>query len=258
MKKTLTWCLIAGFAFLGVPPTYALADSNFHLGTGFDYSSGKYGKTDATEVLSIPVVGTYQDGPLMLSLTVPYVTLTGTGEVVLGGRQGKVTSTSNIRRTTQSGIGDVLASVTYNVYSGMNDTFAMDASGRVKFGTASTKMGTGENDYAVQLDVYKALGRFTSMTTLGYEFVGKPAGSDLNNVIFALLGADYSFTSHTSGGAEFKASESYSVIAEGQRELRLYANLRISPAVNLRGYALKGFSDGSPDTGFGILVSSRF
>jgi hypothetical protein len=248
--------MFASIAAFATTQAYAAADGKFLLGTGFDYSSGKYGKTDTTDMLSIPVIGTYRNGALMLNLTVPYVALTGTGEVVVGGRQGKAASTSTTRRTTQSGIGDVIASATYNVYSGMNDTLAVDTSGRVKFGTASTNLGTGENDYAVQVDVYKGLGRFTSMTTLGYEFVGSSAGTDLNNVTYALFGVDYKFTDGTNGGAEIKASEPYAVATEGQRELRIYMNLRIDPGLNLRGYILKGFSDGSPDTGFGIFLSS--
>ncbi len=245
---------IASIAALCVPAARADESSNFTVATGFDYTTGTYGKTDTTEILSVPVVGMYQNNAWTLKLTVPYVSLTGTGDVVAGGRQGKATTTT--RRTTESGLGDVLAAATYNVYTGWDDTLGVDISGRIKFGTASTQLGTGENDYAAQVGLYKGFSRFTSMTTLGYEVVGSAVGSDLDNVTYATVGGDYKFTNRTNGGAEMKVSERYSATTEGPRELTVYANHRMDGDVNVRGYLLKGFSNGSADTGFGMLISS--
>ncbi|MGC2167338.1 MAG: hypothetical protein WA632_15140 [Gallionella sp.] len=73
---------------------------------------------------------------------------------------------------------------------------------------------------------------------------------------YATLGGDYKFTNRISGGAEMKASERYSATTEGQRELTIYANYRMDDDLNIRGYVLKGFSDGSADTGFGMMISS--
>lgn len=248
---------LASIAALSISAAQAAEGGNFTVGTGFDYTSGKYGNNDTTDILSIPVVGMYQTGAWTLKLTVPYVSLTGTGDVVVGGRQGKATTATTTRRTTQSGLGDVLAAATYNIYSGWDDTLAVDVSGQIKFGTASTNLGTGENDYAAQMGVYKGLGRFTSMTTLGYEIVGSSVATDLNNVTYATLGGDYKFTNRTNGGAEMKVSERYSATTEGQRELTIYANHRMDGDLNIRGYVLRGFSDGSADNGFGLMISSR-
>lgn len=261
MKNKLHALLFANtfatLAALSVSTAQADESDKFTIAAGFDYTSGKYGKADTTDILSIPLIGMYQNEAWTVKLTIPYVSLTGTGDVVVGGRQGKAT-TSTTRRTTQSGFGDVQAAATYGIYAGWDNTFAADVSGRIKFGTASTKLGTGENDYAIQTGLYKGFGKFTSMTTLGYEVLGSADGTDSSNATYAILGGDFKFTNRTNGGAEMKISERYSPTIAGQRELTIYANHRMDDDLNIRGYVLKGFSDGSADSGFGLMISSGF
>lgn len=52
------------------------------MASGFDNSTGKYGSSDTTDILSIPVVGIYNSGLWVFKLTVPYVRVSG-----VGGRQ---------------------------------------------------------------------------------------------------------------------------------------------------------------------------
>ncbi len=161
----------------------AVAEEQFSLGTGFDFSSGKYGGSTTTEILYIPVTGKYESDNLTLKLTVPYISVTGTGYVVPGvgplsmsngttmGMGNPVTSTKS---TSNSGLGDVTASVGYNVYDG--DTISFDLFGNVKFGTADVNkgLGTGKNDYSAQLDGYYSLNSATLFATAGYKIMGRP------------------------------------------------------------------------------------
>lgn len=261
-SKLLTFFVtsaLASIAVLNVSNAWAADGDKFTFATGFDYSSGKYGTSDTTDILSIPIVGMYQTSSWVLKLTVPYVRITGVGDVVLGGKRIKApTTTTTTKSTTQSGLGDVIAAATYNVYSGSENNFGVDVTGRVKFGTASTTLGTGENDYAAQVGVYKRSGSFTSMMALGYEALGSPTGVDLNNMTYGTLAGDYKFTDQTNGGVEMRVSEKPSTIGAVQQELTIYVNHRIDNSFNIRGYALKGFSDGSADNGFGMMVSSEF
>lgn len=61
-----------------------LADDGFSLTTGFDYTTGKYGNATSTDILYIPVTGQYQSGDMTLTLTVPYISVTGPGGVIRG------------------------------------------------------------------------------------------------------------------------------------------------------------------------------
>lgn len=257
-SKLLTFFVasaLGSIAVLNVSNAWAADSNRFTLATGFDYSSGKYGTAYNTDILSIPIVGMYQTGSWVLKLTVPYVRITGVGDVLLGGKRIKAPTTTTTKSTTQSGLGDVMAAATYNVYSGSENNFGVDVTGRVKFGTASTTLGTGENDYAAQMGAYKRFGGFTSMMALGYEVLGSPAGVDLNNVSYGTLIGDYKFTEQINGGAEMRVSEKPSAIGAVQQELTIYLNHRIDNSFNIRGYALKGFSDGSADNSFGLIAS---
>lgn len=243
---------------LGNATAYAADGDNFYMATGFDYSSGRYGSASTTTILSIPVVGRYETDLWVFKLTVPYIRISGVGDVVSGGKRFKAATTAKTISTTRSGLGDVVAAATYNLYSGSENDSGADLTGRVKFGTADTDLGTGQNDYAAQVDVYRGFDRFTAMGALGYEVLGSPAGVDVNNVAYGTLGGAYRFTGQTSGGAEMRLSQKPSTAGAEQRELTVYASHRMDEGLDVRGYVLKGFADGSPDSGFGVMVSSGF
>jgi len=261
--------LLAVFAMgaLGNVAAFAAEGGNFYLAAAFDYSTGKYGTDTSTDILSIPVIGIYQTGLWIFRLTVPYIWITGDGTVVPGmggavpGSGGGIAGgmgSKGSASTTQSGLGDVIAAATYNIYSGIENNLGVDLTGKVKFGTASTSLGTGENDYAAQIDVYKKLDRFTTMASLGYRVLGDPPGYDLNNAAYGTLGGYYQFTDQTGGGAEMRFSQKLFPTGEGPRELTAYVSHKFDQSLSFSGYVLKGFSDGSPDSGFGVLITSGF
>lgn len=247
---------VAAFAASGA---WAADGDNFSLAAGFDYSSGKYGSSDTTSILSIPVIGMYQSGTWVFKLTVPYVRVSGVGVVLPGGKRLKAaTAVTTTTSTTQSGLGDIVVAAAYNVYSGSESNLAVDLTGKIKFGTADTGLGTGRNDYAAQVDAYKSFDSFTAMGSLGYEVLGSPAGVDMNNVAYGILGGNYQFTDQTGGGAEIKLSQKPSATGAEQREFTVYASHWFDDNIKIRGYVLKGYADGSPDSGFGVLVTSSF
>jgi len=263
MKNILVVIFIAGT--LVSAAAWADGEDNFSIGTGFDYSSGNYGTDTTTTMLSIPVVGMYQTGLWIFKLTVPYVWISGDGSVIpgIGGAvpgQGAGASSGKGSKgsanTTQSGLGDAIAAVTYNAYSNIEEYLWAYLTGKVKFGTADTGLGTGENDYAAQVDAYQGFGRFTATGSLGYHVLGNPPGAELTNAVYGTLGGYYQFTGQTSGGAEMRLSQQLSESGTAPRELMAYLGHRFDKSLKISGYVLKGFSDGSPDSGIGMLISA--
>ena len=258
MKSKLLAIILSGSlagAALPYHGAWAADGDSASLGAGFEYSTGKYGLTSNTDILTIPVVGTYKTGLWLFKLTVPFVRVSGVDGVLADGR--RVKSTTTTRKTTYSGLGDVVAAATYNIYAERDQNFWVDLTGKVKFGTASTNLGTGQNDYAAQADVYQGFDRFTAMGALGYEVLGSPVGVTMNNVVYGILGGYYRITDQTGGGAEMRVAQKPSAIGAEQRELTLYISQKIDRDTKFRAYVLKGFADGSPDSGFGILVTSE-
>lgn len=152
---------LAVVSILGYSGTAALGDTGLTLSTGLDYSTGKYGSASDTEIWYLPLIGKFETGPL--KLTVPYIRITGPGNVV-GGAEDiiQLRQTGAATRHTASGLGDVVAAASYSVYENRPAGLLVDVTGKIKFGTADeTKgLGTGENDYAIQGDVTKGFGKF--------------------------------------------------------------------------------------------------
>lgn len=215
----------------------AYAKDIFSLGTGFEYTTGKYGGTTSTDILYIPVTGKYQSDRLTLKVTVPYIRVTGTGGVIINGRPtGQVATTKN----TQSGLGDITASAAYNVYA--RGTRLLDLVGKVKLGTAdaSKGLGTGENDYAAQVDGYQLIKSTTLFATGGYKVMGQPAGLILRDVIYGSIGASQKLNNASSAGLMLDVAQSSNAKRSDRRELIAYATHKITPGFKVTGKPDKG------------------
>lgn len=234
------------------------SNSNFSLTTGLDYSSGKYGGTESTDILYIPLTGRYETGRWAFQLTVPYVRITGSGNVTQG---GIVLRSAQTTRTTEEGLGDVVAGATYNAYSETGpNPLLIDLTGKVKFGTADEKkgLGTGANDYSAQMDMYKTVGKFTALGTVGYKVMGDAPGLQLDNVFYGSVGGVYKFSELTSGGLILDMRQKVTPTGASQRGLTAFVSHKINQDWKAQCYVVNGFSDASPDWGGGAMLTRSF
>ena len=225
------------------------------VSVGVDYSTGDYGGNESTDILYVPVILKYETGAWIGKLTIPYIRITGPGEVIPDiGRVGSTTTP----RTTEQGLGDVVASLTRALYSG--DRLLLDATGKVKFATADEDrfLGTGENDYSAQFDAYVPAGKLTPLASLGYRVLGDPPGIELDNVFYASAGFTYAVNDGLNAGAIFDFRERSSERRDPRRELLLFASQKLQPGWRIQGYAVRGFSDDSPDWGAGAILSRAY
>lgn len=250
MNKRLTALTLLA---ISVP---AIAEDQFSLGTGFDYSSGKYGNAASTNILYIPFTGKYESDALTLKITIPYISVSGLGGVMRG--MGKIGPAVRNTKATNSGLGDITASAGYTVYSG--NSFSFDAVGNIKLGTAdATKgLGTGQNDYSAQLDGYYTLDQNTLFATAGYKIYGAPAGVNLSSAPYGVIGISQKLNETTSAGMMLDFAKSPSAIGSAQRDATLYVSQKVSPNLKVQANVLKGFSNGSPDFGGGIMITGYF
>lgn len=238
--------------------TLAVAQDNdpeITLSSGIDFTTGSYGGDVDIEDIYAPLTATVDYGRIAFRLTVPYLSVNAPQGTVFD--SGGVPLPGSGASTTESGLGDVIGSVTvYDIINNHRLGFAMDLTGKVKFGTADEDkgLGTGESDYSVQADFYKFADKLTLLSSVGYKFRGDPAGLDLNNVLMASLGGTYKFTPDVSGGLIFDFRESAISGNDDIQELSGFVSRRISEDWRLQVYALTGFTDSSPDWGGGIRI----
>lgn len=257
--KTINRALFA--AFLMASDAVMPAENSFSLTLGMDYSTGRYGARQSTDIWYLPLTAKYATGPWILGLTLPYIRITGPGNVV--GAAGDAVQTGpeegKIRRTA-SGEGDIQAAASYNIYRNAAQNLLLDVTARAKLATADAAqgLGTGENDYSLQADLIWLHDTWAGFVSLGRRKMGDPQGTDFRNPWFGSVGATYSPRFPARLGVAYEMRQP--VIAGGsmKSELMVFASHRLTPILTLQAYVVKGFTDGSPDRGGGATISRQF
>jgi hypothetical protein len=225
------------------------------LAVGAEYTTGSYGTDADIEDVYIPLSAIFEGSRVSMRITVPYLSSTAPEGTVYD--PDGVPIPGSGADVTESGIGDVLASVTvYDVIRSDRHRFVMDITGKVKFGTADYDkgLGTGENDYSIQADFLKFLDRTTLIASLGYRVRGEPTGVSLDNSVIAALGTTYRFTSDLKGGLFFDYRQSSLASNDDSQEISAFLSRRLSDGWKIQFYVLAGFSDSTPDFGGGLMV----
>lgn len=226
------------------------------LSMGADYSSGDYGDSTKTDTWFFPFTGKYEVDAWTLKLTVPYIRTTGPGNTVgVGGDRISVTDTSTARRT-ESGVGDITGSVGYAIVE--SDGWLVELIGKVKAPTADEAkgLGTGETDYAGQVDVAKVLGKVTLFGTVGKKHFGDPQGIDFHDPVYMTIGATQKLQD-SSIGLAYDWREKVTDSGDEISEATAFYSLKLSADWKTQLYLVKGFSDASPDWGAGVVLSYR-
>jgi hypothetical protein len=230
-------------------------DPKFTLSTGVDFASGTYGGDVDIEDIYVPLTATVDYGRVTFRLTVPYLSVRAPEGTIFDSGGEPLPGSGAL--TTESGLGDVIGSVTiYDVINNQQLGLAMDLTGKVKFGTADENkgLGTGESDYTVQADLYKFVDDLTLLGSLGYKYRGDPTGVDLDNVLMASVGGTYRFSPGVKGGLIFDYRESAISGSDSIQELTGFVSRRIAESWRLQVFVLTGFTDSSPDWGGGFQI----
>jgi len=248
-------------ASISLLPFNTHAEGTFSLTSGVDYSSGKYGQLVSTDITYIPFIAKYESGNSTLKLTVPWVEITGPGDVV-GGNSPIVLSSSNRPTTSESGLGDIVLTGTQTIAQfGENRPLLLEATCKVKFGTASSSkgLGTGENDYTLELDAYKPINKaVTLFGDVGYKKLGDPSGINLNNVWYSSAGFAYKFNYASSAGMMADIRQATLNTSQPLRELTVFLTHKFNATYKLQSYITSGNTDASSDLGGGMMLGITF
>lgn len=235
-------------------------EARLSLSVGAEYTTGDYGGEESVDETYVPVTAALELERVSLRLTVPYLSVRAPELTTISGPDGQPIVGEG-PRITESGLGDVLASVTvFDVLTAAGGDVAMDLTGKVKFGTADADkgLGTGEQDYLLQADLYRFFERSTLMATAGYAVRGEPDGLELDDTLFASVGLSHAVADGARIGAFFDYREASVTGTDAIQELSVFASTRLGQRGSWRFYALGGFGDSSPDWGGGLSFSTSF
>lgn len=246
---------------LSAPPrANAATDGETSITLGAEYTSGDYGTSSKTKIWYFPVTLRYETDVNAASISVSYLSVEGRGDVVVSGG-GMGMGSQTVQRTTtlngtrtNSGFGDVILTGSHKLAGTASSR--IDLTGKIKLGTAdeTDNLGTGENDYAVQLDFEKAADSNTVYGSAGYKFLGDPPGTDYKNVFYGSIGFSHKLDAARAAGLVYDAQQSALSGGSGLSELTLFLSNKLDKKTRLTGYVLKGFSNGSPDWGLGVAL----
>jgi hypothetical protein len=234
--------------------------ARFSVDAGAEYTTGDYGGDKSVDELYLPLTATLDLDRVALHLTVPFISVRAPEMTVIDGPDGQPIVGEG-PMVTSSGIGDVQAAVTvYDVLVSKGGDFALDLTGKIKFGTADADagLGTGEQDYALQADWFRFFPRFTAMGTAGYFLRGDPAGYDLNDTFYASLGGSYALRDRLSCGAFYDYRESSVQDSDAAQELSGWVSTGIGKRGRAEFYVIAGIGDSSPDWGAGLSFRATF
>jgi len=251
---------IAALALAAVPGIATAEAPRFSLGAGAEYTTGDYGGDESVDEFYVPVTAILDFERVALQLTVPFLSVRAPEYTTITGPDGQPVVGVG-PRVTESGLGDVLASITvFDVLNAAGGDFALDLTGKVKFGTADEDkgLGTGEQDYSLQADLFRFFDRATLMGTLGYAFRGDPEGYDLDNTFFASLGASYAVSDWARVGAFYDFRDASVPDTDTLQELSAWLSTRVGERGRAQFYLLAGFGDSSPDWGGGLSFTTSF
>ncbi|HFD86346.1 MAG TPA: hypothetical protein ENJ35_01570 [Gammaproteobacteria bacterium] len=227
--------------------------------TGIDYSSGKYGEINTTEIVYVPLTIKHSSFPWTAKVTIPYISITGPDSVTADTSGTVLTTTTSTTQSTDSGLGDTVASLGYALDTWWNSAPYVDLTGKIKFPTADSdkRLGTGETDYQAQVDIAHTIGGFTPFATLGYKIMGDTDITDFNNVVYASLGANQKLNKIFSVGFSYDFMEATTVTSSDRKEVMGYLNWKVNPAFSVNTYAVTGFTDASPDFAVGMQFTFK-
>ncbi len=234
----------------------ARAEGAVQLTMGTEYTSGKYGSQDKTEIWYVPIMAKYAVGPCLLKVTIPYLRISGPGNTTAH----NIPLANKTTQRTASGPGDIIAGISYALYENTASGVMFDLTGNIKFATADKDqgLGTGENDYAILGDLSKQVGKWGIFTGLGWKIMGSPPDLNLHDTWYGSTGLTYKIASQTTGGLVYDYRGE--VVDGGAKvsEATVFVSQRISPNSKIQCYFVKGFSSASADMGGGVALSLQF
>ncbi len=231
--------------------------------TGLEYTTGDYGTDIDTSSWYVPFTLSYAAKNFGWSLTAPYIRIDGS-TLVTGIRTSAVRGPGGMQTITSvtteervdSGLGDITLSAVYQLQEETPAAPWLAVRGKVKFGTADEEkfLGTGENDYALQLEAAKGI--FDGF--IGYNFLGDTDSVDYHDILYGAGAITLPLQQPWRIRAEIYLEESPLNSLDEVLELTVSFSQPLTRGRHVSLYAVKGFTDSSPEWGVGTMISHGF
>ncbi len=233
-------------------------DYELTLLTSYNYSTGDYGQTIDTSITYIPVTAKLRYEQWTYKLTVPYLRITGPGVVVGGGET--VVVGAPIARGTESGMGDILASIGYTINPFSHSGLSADFTGEIKFPTADDgdRLGTGNTDYILQFGVTQRTEDVFLNGSVARRFNGSSSDYRLKDIWKFSAGGGYIFNHSASAGVVYDFRQVAAYTGSDFSQITGYMTYKLTDNWSAQIHAGSGFTDASPNLSTGVHLNYNF
>lgn len=224
--------------------------------------SGRFGFPTRTTILSDSFDARYRAGPVRISGTVPYLSITSDAAIFTGidgtplVAAPKAAALGLGRR--RSGLGDLTLGAGLSVLREDQQGIDLSLSTRVKLPTASDRqLTTGRSDEAFGFTASKTFGRVAPIVSFTYRVFGKTATWRLRDGVAGSVGASYVAGSGTVLLLTYDSAERTSAYIGPSNQIVLGASRLIGGRFRLTGYASAGLSSGAAAVAAGLSLGVR-
>lgn len=217
------------------------------LTLGAYHARGDYGEVVDTKINYLPVSYEYSHGNWSWQATLPYLQVTGLGNVLVN--VGGVTqAVAGNEVTRERGLGDAVVTTIYHLapLGGIYLDLRLD----LKLPTADEKraLGTGEIDVSGQLDISANVGTAAVFASLGYNARGRTdLYPGLRNSFLTQLGFARPISDRFSIGVFHDYRQAASRDSPESHELAPYFSYQFSESWSFTGLAVFGLTEASAD-----------
>jgi Putative MetA-pathway of phenol degradation len=248
--------LLAAVSILALAGT-AEAKTRVSFSTGLDYSSGEYGGTETTEVISAPFGVRFAVDDWTFRASSSYLQVTGPADVSEDGESGEGVGAVT-RMGTESGFGDTTVSVerAFRHIGGTDAYVELSARARLPTGDENAGLGVGATDYSVVTEAGVSTRSGGFHLSVGYRFLGqRDEGPERQDGLQAGAGAWLPLGRRTRLGVYGNWREASVEGNDDPANAGAYVSYRATQRLRLTFTAGGGLSDASPEFVTGIRFS---
>lgn len=234
----------------------AQAKTRVSFSTGLDYSSGEYGGTETTEVISAPLGVRFAVDDWSFRASTSYLHITGPADVSEEGEAGG--GVGAVRVGTEQGLGDTTVSVerALRQIGGSDAYLEVSARARLPTGDEERGLGVGAVDYSVVTEAGVSSRRGGFNISVGYRFLGQPdEGPERRDGLQAGAGAWLPVGRRTRIGVYGNWREASVEGNDDPANAGAYVSHRMTQRLRVTFTASSGLSDASPDYTAGVRFS---
>lgn len=249
---------------------------HFDASIGYEYLSDTTTPGQEANTQFLPIGFTAESENYVFEISIPYIQRSAPAGKVLKNHHeesGKKQSTTTPIVTNQ-GMGDITTSLQRSILKEETSMLNLSAKAEIKIATADTSkgLGTGVNDYFVEMLGSKTIEKFTAKASIGYAMLGTPGAITVNedgkntanvtlsfnNIYYGSLGAAYELGERLSANAGFEYGQAAETGGFEQQDLSGGVKFKFSDKQTLQLRAVKSMTAGLSIWGASISLSRQY